>query len=101
MNAARGIRSLLPTGLFAVVLLAAQLGAAMHAYDHDFGAPQAKVCKTCIGFDQLASGGVDCPGDGALPVRRSKPARSSISPAHFVPTPAARQRGPPRTQARG
>ncbi len=96
MNVARGIRSILPAGLIAALLLVAQLGAVIHAYDHDYGAPQAKVCKTCIGFDQLASAGVDCCGDAALPARRSEPARHGMSPARSVPTPIARQRGPPR-----
>ena len=39
---------LLPGLLLAALLIAAQGALALHAFEHDPGAPQGKVCGTCI-----------------------------------------------------
>ena len=84
------------TGLvLAVLLIAAQGALALHAFEHDPGVPQGKVCGTCVTASQLAAGSVDSHADDAL-----LPARQHLVPTvkrgfesrHTAPV---RQRGPP------
>jgi len=83
-------------GLFlAALLIAAQGALALHAFEHDPGAPQGKVCTTCITASQLAAGSVDI-HVGVAP----EPARNCFIPAAYrgfesVHTATVRQRGPP------
>ena len=41
--------------LLAIVFLAAQTGVIAHAYEHDPGSPQVRVCSTCIAGYSLSS----------------------------------------------
>jgi hypothetical protein len=86
---------LMPSLLVAALLIAAQGALAMHAFEHDPGTPQGKVCATCVTASQLAAGSVDMhAGDSPEP-----------APQQFIPTAGrgyesvhtapVRQRGPP------
>jgi len=86
---------LLPGLFLATLLIAAQGALALHAFEHDPGAPQGKVCTTCITASQLAAGSVDI-HVGVAP----EPARHCLIPAahrsfESVHTATVRQRGPP------
>jgi hypothetical protein len=86
---------LLPALLLAALLVAAQGALALHAFEHDPGAPQGKVCAACVTAGQLASGSLDVhTGDAPEPAaQRFIPAAShSFDSLH---TATARQRGPP------
>ncbi len=86
---------LLPGLIVTALVIAAQGALALHAFEHDPGAPQGKVCATCVTASQLAAGSVDSPSGESLP-----PARQLFVPAaqrgfesrHTAPV---RQRGPP------
>lgn len=86
---------LLP-GLFVTVLVIAAQGAlALHAFEHDPGAPQGKVCGTCVTAGQLAAGSVDTSaGESLLPSRQRfvPAAKRGFESRHATPV---RQRGPP------
>ena len=86
---------LLPGLLLAALLIGAQGALALHAFEHDLGAPPGKVCGTCVTASQLGAASVDShTGDAAEP-----------APQHFTPTASGgvqsvhsatvRQRGPP------
>ena len=86
---------LLPGLFLAALLVAAQGALALHAFEHDPGAPQGKVCTACITASQLAAGSVDI-HVGVAP----EPARHCLIPAancsfEAVHTATVRQRGPP------
>ena len=88
---------LLPGLLLAALLIAAQSALLLHAFEHDPGAPQGKVCGTCVTGGQLAAGSVDNPAPDA-----TEPAAHGLV-AHAdggfdcLHTSTARQRGPPAT----
>ena len=86
---------LLPGLFFAALLIAAQGALALHAFEHDPGAPQGKVCTTCVTASQLAAGSLDTHA-GDLP----EPAPQLFIPAttcgfESAQSTPARQRGPP------
>lgn len=86
---------LLPGLFLAALLVAAQGALVLHAFEHDPGAPQGKVCTTCVTASQLAAGSLDIPVDVA-----PEPARHCFIPAasrgfESVHTATVRQRGPP------
>jgi hypothetical protein len=88
---------LLPGLLLAALLIAAQSALLLHAFEHDPGAPQGKVCGTCVTGHQLAAGSVGEPAPDVL-----EPAAQTFYPAahggfHTWHTSTARQRGPPAT----
>jgi hypothetical protein len=86
---------LLPGLLLAALLVAAQGALALHAFEHDPGTSQGKVCNTCVTASQLAAGSVDT-HTGDAP---------ESAPQIFIPTASrgfesvhtatVRQRGPP------
>lgn len=84
------------TGLFlATLLIAAQGALALHAFEHEPGSTQGKVCGACVTASQPAAGGVDAPTGEAL-----EPAGKVFSPPAFrslesVQAAVVRQRGPP------
>lgn len=86
---------LLPSLFLAALLIAAQGVLALHALEHDPGAPQGKVCTTCVTASQLVAGCVDIHvGDAPEPLLHV------FTPAvsrgfESVHTATARQRGPP------
>lgn len=84
------------TGLIATVLvIAAQGTLALHAFEHDPGAPQGKVCATCVTASQLAAGSVDGQvGESLAPARPIfiPAAHRGFGSRHAAPV---RQRGPP------
>jgi len=86
---------LLPGLFLAALLIAAQGVLALHAFEHDPGAPQGKACTTCVTASQLAAGSVDIHvGDAPEPLLHA------FTPAvsrgfQSVHTAAVRQRGPP------
>ena len=80
---------------FAALLIVAQGALALHALEHEPGAPLGKVCGTCITASQLAAGGLDADPGSAL-----EPARPVLVPTasqafDSVHAATARQRGPP------
>jgi hypothetical protein len=86
---------LLPGLLLAALLIGAQGALALHAFEHDLGAPPGKVCGTCVTASQLAAGGIDNHVGDAL-----EPARQLFVPTashgfESVHTAPVRQRGPP------
>ena len=81
--------------VFAVLLIAAQGALALHAFEHDPGAPQGKVCGTCVTASQLAAGSVDSHAGESLPPSKQlfvPAAHRGFESRHAVPV---RQRGPP------
>ena len=86
---------LLPGLLLAALLIGAQGALALHAFEHDAGAPQGKVCTTCVTASQLAAGSVDThAGDTLEPALQIfvPTASRGFESVHTVPV---RQRGPP------
>ena len=88
---------LLPGLLLAALLIAAQSTLALHAHEADDAATQGKVCTACVAAGQLAGGSLDDPAAVA-----PEPAAQVLVPTadggfDSLPTPAARQRGPPAT----
>ena len=86
---------LLPGLFLAALLIAAQGVLALHAFEHEPGTPQGKVCTACITASQLSAGSVDIhAGDAPEPVRHV------LAPAvsrgfESVHAAIVRQRGPP------
>jgi hypothetical protein len=81
--------------VLAVLLIAAQGALALHAFEHDPGAPQGKVCGTCVTASQLAAGSVDSHAGESLPPARQlfvQSAHRGFESRHAAPV---RQRGPP------
>ena len=88
---------LLPSLLLAALLIAAQSALLLHAFEHDPGAPQGKVCGACVTGSQLAAASVDEAAPEEL-----EPAAQVFTPAtqgglQSLHTATARQRGPPAT----
>jgi len=86
---------LLPTLFLAALLVGAQGAFALHAFEHDPGAPPGKVCGTCVTGGQLAAGTLDTYTD-----EPSDPARHHVvgnvrRTFESVHTTPVRQRGPP------
>ena len=95
MIAPREKSSLLHNLLLASVLIAAQWGALVHAFEHDIGAPQSQVCTTCVAASQLGFACIDT----SAPMESMPP--YLVQHADFVKdfqsthALVARQRGPP------
>jgi hypothetical protein len=86
---------LYPNLLLAALLLCGQFGSLAHAYEHDPGAPQGKVCPTCVTASQLSAASVDTHTPDPI-----APAASQVRPEqHSEPASATaihlRARGPP------
>lgn len=86
---------LLPNLLLAALFITAQAAAALHAFEHDLGVPQGKVCTTCATASQLAGACVDTQA-----VHDLEPACCSFAYAlngnfHSIRAVVVRQRGPP------
>jgi len=88
---------ILPNAVLAALLIAAQLAAMAHDFEHELGAPQSKVCSTCAATSQLGPASVD----SRFPEEPNLPGSSftAASNADFqsARTVIARQRGPPAT----
>jgi hypothetical protein len=85
----------LPGLLLAALLVGAQGALALHAFEHDPGTPQGKVCSTCVTASQLAAGSVDIlTGDAPEPAPRIFITTASRG-FESVHTATVRQRGPP------
>ena len=85
----------MPGLLLAALLIGAQGALALHAFEHDPGAPQGKVCTTCVTASQLAAASVDTHvGDAPGPARHLAIPTASRG-FESVHTAAVRQRGPP------
>jgi hypothetical protein len=86
---------ILPNVVLAALLVAAQLAAVLHDFEHELGAPQSKVCSTCATASQLGSASVD----GHFPEDLDPPGSAFTAAANvdFLSARAvvARQRGPP------
>jgi len=81
--------------LLTALLVAGQAGAVLHAFEHDAGIPQGKVCATCVTASQLGVASID----NAVTVDLKPPSVPHDSVAaptcrsrHVL---VARQRGPP------
>jgi hypothetical protein len=87
----------LPNILVAALLIAAQVGAVLHDFEHELGAPQSKVCSTCATTSQLGSASVD----SQFPAESDPPGSSFTATSNIdfqsARTVIARQRGPPVT----
>ena len=90
-----GVSRLLPNLLLAVLLIAGQAGAALHAFEHDPGAPQIKVCSTCITAAQLGAASVDSPVARDLEPPSASYSSVTVAACHSRHVLVARQRGPP------
>jgi hypothetical protein len=90
------MKTRLLSGLFlATLLIAAQGLLALHAFEHDPGAPQGKVCGVCVTASQLAAASVDIHvGDAPAPAPHLFVPASSHG-FESVHTATVRQRGPP------
>lgn len=88
---------LLPNLLLAALLLGAQFGALLHAYEHDVGAPQGKVCTVCATASQLSAASVDNHSSHELETSRSSLVATAHSVCQGLHVAAARQRGPPES----
>ena len=62
----RSKSGLIPNLTLAVLLISAQFGSLVHAFEHDPGAPQAKYCPDCATASQLSSACVDTNTELAL-----------------------------------
>lgn len=87
---------LIPNLLLAAILVLAQWGALVHAFEHDASnKPQSQVCTNCVAASQLGFACVDTPVTAEpLPsciVLNADSARE-IKSLHAL---VARQRGPP------
>ena len=85
----------IPNLLLATLLLSAQFGGLLHAFEHDPGAPQGKVCSTCATASPLSSACIDTHADNlVVPIGGRYPAEHDTGSAGasviFV-----HQRGPP------
>jgi hypothetical protein len=88
---------LLPNLLLAALLLGGQFGSLLHAYEHDAGTPQGKVCTVCATANQLAAASVD-----SHPSHELEPSWSSFGAASHddfqrLHVCIIRQRGPPES----
>lgn len=87
---------LLPALCIALLLLG-QAGAALHAFEHDAGAPQGKPCSSCLAASQLGTAAVDCHSAHTLqPAGSPLPALDFATP-ETVPAVGVGIRGPPRS----
>ena len=68
---------LMPNLLLAILLISAQFGSLLHAFEHDPGAPQAKYCVACATASQLSAACIDMHSDHAM-----VPARKALLAVH-------------------
>lgn len=95
MNRSPRTSGYMPNLLLAALLLSAQFGALLHAYEHDPGAPQAKVCSTCTTASQLSSACVDTHEDQVIvPSGACCPTADETRPGSVGPV-LVHQRDPP------
>lgn len=95
MIRSRGEPGLFPGLLLAALLVGAQFAMVVHAFEHDVGAPQGKVCSTCLTAAQLGAASLDSPVATEirpLPVAWVTAAVCGWTSRHVL---TARQRGPP------
>jgi hypothetical protein len=81
--------------IIALLLIAAQTAALVHAYAHDPGAPQAQTCKGCVTANQLASACADTQSQAAIQLFRSCLHSAQVFLGESTHTIVIRQRGPP------
>jgi hypothetical protein len=86
---------LLPTLLCAALLVSAQLSSALHAFKHDAGTAQSKVCASCVGASQLKAGCAAIPQVLELDLHRAAIETAKIPCLVSAEQCVARQRGPP------
>lgn len=86
---------LLPSLIVTVLVIAAQGALALHAFEHDTGAPQGKVCGTCVTAAQLAAGSIDTSAGEPLEPARQLFFPTAIRGFDVVHAATVRQRGPP------
>jgi len=87
----RGITAFLLTTL----LVAGQVGATLHAFEHDAGAPAGKVCSTCVTGAQLGAASVDNPVVENLEPPSASHGNVAVPSFESRRVFVARQRGPP------
>lgn len=85
----------IPNLLLAALLLSAQFGSLLHAYEHDPGAPQGKVCSTCATANQLSSACVDTHGDNPLAPAAGRYLAEHDTGSRSASAILVHQRGPP------
>ena len=88
---------LLPNLLLVTLLLTAQFGSLLHAYEHDPGAPQGTICPACATASQLSSACIDAQShDELVPISCGigMPFDTGFTSTHSI---LVHQRGPPAT----
>jgi hypothetical protein len=78
-----------------MLLLVAQVGALAHAYEHDPGSPQDRICSTCIAGQSVGSACVDSSPQVEFPAYKAPANIEQVSADASVHLPLARQRAPP------
>ena len=86
---------LLPGLFLAALLIGVQGALALHAFEHDIGAPPGKVCGTCVTASQLAAGRIDSHAGDALEPAQQRYVPTASRGFESVHTAPVRQRGPP------
>ena len=81
----------------AAILVAAQWGAMVHAFEHEAGKPPAQVCKICVAASQLGFACVDNPATTEASARYPVQAIDTVDGLDSLHVPVARQRGPPKS----
>jgi hypothetical protein len=90
-----GKPGLLPSTLLAALLLMAQFGSLLHAFEHDPDALTGKACSTCTTASQLALACVDTQCN-EIPAAVSCSLEPVLSSGYLSACPALiHQRGPP------
>jgi hypothetical protein len=84
-----------PNLILVGLLIGAQIGAAVHAFEHDLSAAQTKVCSTCITAAQLGTGAIASPMICELTAQHYEKLCSDEFTFRSTSTVAVRQRGPP------
>ena len=92
MTRLRGITAFL---LLTTLLVAGQVGATLHAFEHDVGAPPGKVCLTCVTGAQLGAASVDNSVVENLEQPSASHGNVAVSSCESRHVLVARQRGPP------
>jgi hypothetical protein len=79
----------------AALLVAAQWGAMLHAFEHEAGKPLSQVCTTCVAASQLGFACIDTPPTVEAPACYAVQNTDTTDERDSLEVPAARQRGPP------
>lgn len=77
------------------LFIAAQFSVALHTFEHDSAAPQAKICSVCVAATELGSAVVQFNIPQTLVPARTVYERVQVADFTTTRTFTVRQRGPP------